>query len=190
MVNAKSAWKSVAAFVLLSSACVWAQERSFRYEAGAQLTALDLGGTLGEKPGGLGGRFGYNLNRYLALETEGNYFPQNPDGDFGETQLLAGVRAGYDFGDLGIYAKVRPGFVRFGGAAYRAYNGNNPTRPAIDLGAVLQYFPHSGHIGVRIDWGDTVISMPAQVRPSGSAVTVGGGLRHNFQGEIGVVVRF
>jgi Outer membrane protein beta-barrel domain len=177
------------AVVVFGSLFGWSQEPATRYEVGAQFTALDFK-TLGEKPAGFGGRFGYTVNRYLAIETEANYFPQNPDGNFGQTQWVVGLRAGYDFRGLGLYAKLRPGFVRFGGEAYRAYNGNNPVRPAIDLGAVLQYFPHQGHVGVRFDWGDTLISMPAQVRPTGSATTVSGGLRHNFQGEIGVVVRF
>ncbi len=167
-----------------------AQDWNPRFEAGAQFTALDFRGTLGEKPGGFGGHFGYNLNRYLALETEANYFPQNPDGDFGQTQFVAGVRAGYTFDDFGIYAKVRPGFVRFGGAAYRAYNGDNPTRPAMDIGAVLQYFPRAGHVGIRLDWGDTLISMPTQFFQTGSASASSGGWKHNPQGEIGVVVRF
>lgn len=170
--------------------CATGQERNFHYEAGAQFTALDLRGTLGEKPAGIGGRFAYNVSRYLALETEANYFPQNPDGDFGQTQFVTGLRAGYDFEGLGIYAKARPGFVHFGGTAYPVYNGDNPIRPAVDVGAVLQYFPRRGHVGVRLDWGDTLISLPAQVRPTGAATTVTGGWRHNLQGGIGVVVRF
>jgi hypothetical protein len=176
--------------IILLSACAWAQEQVTRCEAGAQFTALDLTGSLGEKPAGFGGRFAYNLNRYLAVETEANYFPQNPDGDFGQTQFLAGIRAGFNIDGIGVYAKLRPGFVHFGGAAFRVYNGNNPTRPALDIGGLVQYLPRSRRVGLRVDWGDTLVSLPALVRPTGSASTTAGGVQHTFQAEIGVVVRF
>lgn len=182
-------WLYVAVLALVVNACGAAQDDSYRHEVGAQFTALNFK-SLYEKPAGVGGRFSYNLNRYLAVESEANYFPQNPDGDFGQTQFVAGIRAGYQFGGLAMYGKMRPGFVRFGGAAYRVYNGDNPTRPALDIGAVMQYFPHEGHVGARIDWGDTLISMPARFVQTGSATASSGGWKHNPQGEIGIVVRF
>lgn len=77
---------------------------------------------------GVGGRFSYNINRNLAVESEVNYFPSSPTsnelGSAGiprtgplsggkKTQFLAGVKYGVRRSKYGIFGKVRPGVIKF-----------------------------------------------------------------------------
>lgn len=77
---------------------------------------------------GFGGRFTFNVNRNLALESELNFTPSTKTFDEiirggsiptrrssgGEkTQFLAGVKYGYRGRRFGVFGKVRPGFIRF-----------------------------------------------------------------------------
>ncbi|MBX3267696.1 MAG: hypothetical protein KF831_13430 [Acidobacteria bacterium] len=77
---------------------------------------------------GFGGRFTFNVNRNLALESELNFTPSTKTFDEiirggsiptrrssgGEkTQFLAGVKYGYRGKRFGVFGKVRPGFIRF-----------------------------------------------------------------------------
>jgi len=77
---------------------------------------------------GIGGRFTYNINRQLAVETEVNYTPgtktltelaqagQSTNVPFSggeKTQVLFGAKYGYRGERFGIFAKVRPGFIHF-----------------------------------------------------------------------------
>lgn len=175
---------------VLASILGWAgEEGGERFEFGAQVTALDLRATIGEKPGGVGGRFICNLNDYLSLESEVNYFPQNPSGNFGETQALFGAKVGYRRRDIGIFAKVRPGFVHFGGDFYRVRNPGNLTHPAVDLGGVLEMFPRE-HVGFRVDVGDTIVGFGDRPIQIGAIKPFAGGIGHNFQVSLGILFRF
>src|ERR1043165_7738203 len=90
-----------------------------RFEVGAQFTTLtkpDFDG--GRTEAGFGGRFTYNVTDYLALEAEGDFFPHRcltcTSGNNGRiTEGLFGVKAGRRFNKFGLFAKGRPGFVRF-----------------------------------------------------------------------------
>src|ERR1044072_5710960 len=65
-------------------------------EVGVLYTGVNLDG-FGETVNGLGGRFGYNFNRNLALDTEFSFFPETHLGNrqFGQkTQAFAGIKAG------------------------------------------------------------------------------------------------
>src|SRR6266404_7542270 len=73
---------------------------------------------------GFGGRFGYNFSKYFSLEAEGNFFPRDRDLDAGrKTEGLFGVKAGKRFEKFGIFAKARPGFVRYEKGDYRFGTG-------------------------------------------------------------------
>src|ERR1044072_3232831 len=76
------------------------------YEIGGQIFSVDgrdLGGAWGA-----GTRFTYNLNNYIALDNEVNFFL--PDaGPAYATQGLFGIKAGTRIKKVGIFAKVRPG---------------------------------------------------------------------------------
>jgi hypothetical protein len=136
-----------------------AQDSTPRFEVGAHYTTLNVT-EKSDKDSGLGVRFSYNLNNYLALEAEGNAFPQTREGGGNnETQGLFGARVGVRRERYGVYAKVRPGFTTF------YLLGINPgvntfeqghTRLAVDVGGVFEYYP-SRHTALRLDVGDTMI---------------------------------
>lgn len=82
---------------------------------------LDIGG---------GGRFSYNINRNLAVESEVNYFLSRPTADElglaglpiigplsggNKTQFLAGVKYGVRRSKYGVFGKVRPGAIHYAG---------------------------------------------------------------------------
>ncbi|HEX8335429.1 MAG TPA: outer membrane beta-barrel protein, partial [Pyrinomonadaceae bacterium] len=129
-------------FVLLvAPGAARAQSRTegHKFEAGAVLTALDMRDATRSKPGGVGVRFGYNFHEYAAFDSELDYYPQNSQNNFGETQGLFGVKAGKRFGKVpvGLFVKARPGFVKLGNDVI-AYNPTlEATRFALDLGGVL-----------------------------------------------------
>lgn len=79
---------------------------------------------------GIGGRFTYNVNRNLAIETEINYFPSGPTinelassgnstnvpfSGGKKTQFLAGLKYGIRRNKFGVFGKIRPGAIRFTG---------------------------------------------------------------------------
>lgn len=128
---------------------------------------------------GVGGRFSYNLKRYLALEAELNFFPR----DFRKfttnftggrmIEGLFGVKAGIRKKRFGVFGKFRPGFESSGGAEVPRFpNGNGPdprnpfgferiraTQFALDVGGVFEWYPTRRTI-VRFDAGDTIVRYP------------------------------
>lgn len=138
---------------------------------------------------GLGARFTYNLTNHVALEAEGNFFPGRPLKKFGALspggvpaghiyQGQFGVKAGKRFKKVGLFLKIRPGFVRFTEASqftgFRLRSFFHPslgrqvqlenaefrlgkvTYPSVDLGGVVEFYP-SRRIVTRLDVGDTII---------------------------------
>src|ERR1044072_353103 len=94
-------------------------------EVGVLYTGVNLDG-FGETVNGLGGRFGYNFNRNLALDTEFSFFPETHLGNrqFGQkTQAFAGIKAGARSRYVGLFAKARPG-VMFIGEVTSGFNCN------------------------------------------------------------------
>ena len=165
---------------------------------------------------GFGGRFGYNFSKYFAAEAEVNFFPQNDDTKAGrKIQGLFGVKAGKRFDKVGLFAKARPGFIRYqkGDYVFRSDVGCilifppplaclNPvarTNFAIDLGGVIEIYPSKLTI-IRFDAGDTVVRFPARFvaapdpnfGPPGymSAIPVPSETSHQFQGSVGFAFRF
>jgi hypothetical protein len=129
---------------------------------------------------GFGGRFTFNLNRSIALEAVGNFFPHKcgfcgsgaggGDNNGNITQGLFGVKAGKRFQKWGIFGKARTGVVSFsqGDGKYVAtgpatatsfpfeFRQNRRTNLAFDLGGILEFYP-SKRIVTRFEAGDTLI---------------------------------
>jgi hypothetical protein len=137
---------------------------------------------------GFGGRFTYNLTKHIALEAEGNFFPGRPLAEFGGFapggvpaghiyQGQFGVKAGKRFKKVGIFMKIRPGFVGFTqtslltgftaatfinllGQAIHYENAEfrigKATYPSVDVGGVVEFYP-SRRLVTRLDVGDTII---------------------------------
>lgn len=220
---------ALAVFSLSWFAEVRAQSDEKKFEVGAQFSILQVPtrtianfalATSSESHAteyGVGGRIGYNLSQNFAIEAEGNFFPRDRDLQGGrKIQGLFGVKAGKKFDKVGIFAKARPGFIRFERGDYRFGPGGciavfppplacfqpvAKTNFAFDVGGVIELYPSSRTI-IRFDAGDTIIrfgarrvaaDVPAFPPPSGAnlvALPVGAETKHNFQGSVGVGFRF
>jgi hypothetical protein len=188
-----------------------------KFEVGAQVSVLgikDANGLSDSFPRtevGGGGRFTYNLKRYLALEAELNLFPRNfrkfTTNFTGGRMIegLLGVKAGIRRNKFGVFGKFRPGFESSGGAEVpRFLNGDGPDRQnpfgfervratqfALDVGGVFEFYPTHRTI-IRFDAGDTIVRYPGvefTIFPAGSRVlqTVH---THKPQFSLGFGVRF
>lgn len=137
-----------------------------RFEIGAQFSSLNRDF---DNRNGFGGRFTYNINRYVAAEAETNFYP-------GETfegrgvQFVAGIKAGKRFSKFGIFGKARPGFLylsqgknEFSGTDITNFNVRRVGRTdfALDLGGVLEFYP-TKNIITRFDAGDTIVRSGSQ----------------------------
>jgi hypothetical protein len=159
---------------------------------------------------GFGGRFTFNLNKNIALEAEGNFFPHENFNDSSRAGRLLqgqfGLKAGRRFGRFGIFAKARPGFVSFSkvitqvGATTVDFNGQPLTFPifgqrrktyfSMDLGGVLEFYP-SRRVLTRIDVGDTLIHYGSgSLFQSGVTLVPGTRTAHNLEVSAGIGFRF
>lgn len=156
--------------VFLMHCQVFAQSEDLpKFEVAAEFTTLERDHFRGKRTEpGLGGRFTFNLNRVVSLETAGYFFPKKcfeclENGWV--TEVLAGVKVGKRFEKWGIFAKARPGFVSFSRADFELVPAGNfsfevnrkpVTSFAADFGGVLEFYP-SKRIVTRFDAGDTII---------------------------------
>ncbi len=184
-------------FLLLSlcASNAMAQENTPRYEVGVQVTTLSVT-ERHDHDTSLGARFTYNLNNYLALEAEGSRFLEAREGGGTNEDLgLFGVRAGIRKKHYGVFAKVRPGYTRFGllGTSPGPNSfGQGQTRFALDVGGVFEYYPHR-NLAFRVDAGDTMINFKNGdffYHRLDEPMFVRSGLSHNLQVSIGVAFRF
>lgn len=205
-----------------------AQSDEKKFEVGAQFSILQVPtrtftnfalATTSESQAteyGVGGRIGYKVSPHFAIEAEGNFFPRDRDLQGGrKIQGLFGVKAGKKFDKVGIFAKARPGFIRFERGDYQPAPGVciqvfppplacfqpvAKTNFAFDVGGVIELYPSSRTI-IRFDAGDTIVRFPARrVAVSGApfgpppgfpaALPVAAETKHNFQGSVGVGFRF
>jgi outer membrane protein with beta-barrel domain len=186
---------SFAVFLLLALVSTQVRAQEPKYEIGLHYTTLQLT-EKNDHDSGLGLRFTYNLNDYLAVEAEGNQLPQTREGGGNnETQGFFGARAGIRRERYGIFAKARPGFTTF------YLLGINPgpnsfeqghTRFSMDVGGVFEYYPNK-HLSFRVDAGDTII----QYKPGDffyqrldEPMPVMRRLSHNLQITVGAAFRF
>jgi hypothetical protein len=149
---------------------------------------------------GITARFVYSPYKHLAVEGELNAFPQDLGvNSKGMTEGLFGAKSGWRSQKLGIFGKIRPGFVHFSEqrepfpciAVFPpplACTLGRRTEFAMDAGAVLEFYTHSS-ITVRLDTGDTMIRFRGPLyRPL--IGTSDGFWSHNFQFGSSVVFRF
>jgi hypothetical protein len=194
-----------------------AQSDTPKFEVGAQFSVIRIenlptGVSDRRNEPGFGGRFAYSPNKYVALESEVNFFPRSyrgfvtPFSGGRITQGLFGVKAGIRKEKFGVFGKARPGFVSFNRVVKNVQfpNGNGPdprdpfgfelgsvTHVAIDVGGVVEIYP-SRRTMLRFDVGDTIIRY-AGVEfvnlPSGNPV-VESVYKHNLQFNVGFGWRF
>jgi hypothetical protein len=215
---------ALAATVLLSftSQLTYSQDVK-RWEAGGQVSLIRVPTFTTTSPGfvivfdehkktnwGFGGRIGYNFNIHVGIEGELNYFPQDRDVEGGKKlEGLFGVKAGKRFEKVGIFAKARPGFVRFSRGDYISRGGcvaifpppvgcfqpEAKTHWAADVGGIFEAYPSQNTI-IRFDIGDTIIRLPDRLiattheGPREVVVPRGSEHSHNLQINLGVGFRF
>jgi hypothetical protein len=201
-----------------------------RYEAGFQYTTLVLNrpesitsgalivifGTPSEVTHNVGGRFTVNLNEHVALEGAVDFMTKAPfigGSTYGTdgVQGQFGVKAGRRFKRVGVFGKVRPGFLRFsnvvrqtgsfaetrffpGETVLVALFGRGPkTYFETDVGGVVEFY-HGRRIFTRLDLGDTIIRYSGRVAATGSLrvslFRPPDETKHNLQFSTGVGFRF
>jgi len=155
-------------------------ERVPTYEIGGQI--FSFGGHELGYGWGAGNRFTYNLNNYIAFDSEVDFFLPD-EGPPYATQGLFGIKAGKRIKKFGVFAKVRPGFqTNF------VVNQREQARLAVDVGGVAEFYPNR-HVVLRFDAGDVII-------PFGNNVVGYGmfaerlGTTHNLQCSLGFGIRF
>ncbi len=195
-----------------------AAENERKFEVGAQFTVIRVDNNPASffndgrrSEPGFGGRLAYNLSRYVALESEINFFPRNYRGFITNhtggriTQGLFGVKAGVRKQRFGVFGKARPGFMRYHRTVESVNfpDGSGPdprdrfgfelgstTHLALDVGGVIEHYPSRRTI-LRLDIGDTIVryaSIPVFNTNRGLIDLTR--YRHNAQVSIGFGFRF
>jgi len=162
---------------------------------------------------------------HVALEAEVNFFP-----DAGSLRVLEsfsgghkleglfGVKAGKRFEKVGVFGKVRPGFLYASKGDLRqrpeiacvaifpppaaCFETTGKNSFALDVGAVVEFYPTRRTI-IRIDAGDTLLHLDERLAPGFNnvaplsllppfpvVVRTAAETTHNFQGSVGVSFRF
>lgn len=202
----------VVCLVIANAMTAIAQEKEHPFEVGGVYTIIQLTdfqsriipmGVGDNTVSGLGGRFGYNLNKHLAIDAEASFFPETHlfNEEFGQKmQGFVGLKAGVRKHRVGVFAKARPGVMWFG--EFPSRGDCSPTNFgsvcgvshekdfAMDLGGVFEFYPAERLI-VRADVGDTIIKYPQRVFATfPTPIMVSGGWKNNLQLSFGVGWRF
>src|SRR5882724_4737926 len=153
------------AFVLCASPCLQSQDTSkpTRFEAGPQIAFLVHGSNgLTSNQFLLGGRFTFNAYRWLGIESERGFTPQQQAFLGGRTnQILFGPKVGIRKQKVGAFIKARGGFSTTGNVVKTIDITSNVdtsarhTDPVIDLGGVIEVYPAKRWI-LRYDFSDLV----------------------------------
>ena len=180
-----------------------AQEK--KLEAGVQL-ALNSLDELDSTDVGFGGRLAFRPASLFAVEGELNFFPEDIPSQVPVTSSrlegLFGVRVGPRFERVGLFAKLRPGFVRFGEAPgpfaciliYPPPLGcvlsSGETVFALDAGGGVEFYPSERSL-VRVDVSGLWLQYPGPaITRNGEAIQEDSFWRGNFRISFGAALRF
>ena len=170
-----------------------------KFEVSAVYTTINLQAFESRESGG-GIRLAYNINKYLAVEAEGNVFDfrigDYPTDEWLGAQGQLGVKMGLRNRRFGLFAKIRPGVVNFPSLKVHQRfcfplqhcedSGRSGNRLAVDAGAVVELYP-TRRIIVRLDIGDTMIRFNDDAFFGSSFMRINDGFSHNaqFSGSVG-----
>ncbi len=141
-------------FLLFGPFCCSAQENYTRVEIGGEFGTIrqtPVGGG-GKNFPGFGGRFNWDFNRRLALETEVDFFPEHsaslPLNQGGSTfQAVFGVRAKVvQTRHISVFGLIRPGLLHFSDVLSNNTNPDgsdrtfSPTYFELNLGGGIEYY--------------------------------------------------
>ena len=151
---------------------------------------------------GVGGRFGYNFHKNVALDAEASFFPETKLGNDQrgqKAQGFIGIKAGGRAKYAGLFAKARPGAMSIGEitsgfdcnrTSFGSSCRPNHTNFALDVGAVAEFYPSRRSI-IRLDVGDTMIHLRrATLDVFGQRIRTSSDFTHNLQIGIGFGYRF
>jgi hypothetical protein len=160
---------------------------------------------------GFGGRFGYAISPFVTLEAEGNFFPRDSVFEGGrKIKGLFGAKLGKRFEKVGLFAKARPGFIRYSKGDFGQRGGCIAVFPpplgcfdsvgrthfAFDLGGVVELYPSKRTV-IRFDAGDTIIhfsernvAITQAPFPQAAILRAPAATTHNFQSSFGFGFRF
>jgi hypothetical protein len=187
------------------------QSTKDKIEIGVQTTSLTLTNpdftTADQTEAGIGGRFTFNFNRFVATEAEVNFLPQKAGiliANGSAIQGQFGVKIGKRFEKFGVFGKVRPGFLSVNKVGFFLPGGiqvgqldnfriERRTFFTVDVGGVLELYP-SRRMVVRFDAGDTLVRHPGLFGPISFTDPTLVPLRpaefhHSFQSTAGVGFR-
>ena len=198
---------SIAAVVFFAAGRASAQTEPRRLEVGGHFSTLRIGDA-GNTNAGVGGRVSYELTRWLAVDGEIGFFP-NDRLDIGSSVLpvtmglsysrrrlegFAGPKIGWRGERFGAFAKVRPGFTRLTDRGLSCTGEMCAlalfVRPeydaefAVDIGGILEFYP-TPRTTARFDLGTTAIRHDS--RNVGTCQTC---TTQNFATSLGMGVRF
>lgn len=185
-----------------------AQVEPPRVEIGGQLNVLRLSDS-SDTNIGVGGRVTVNLTRWLGLEGEYQFIP-NDQLELGETlegnvvgiryerrrsTALFGVKAGYRGERFGVFGKVRPGVTALSDRGVECLGDvcalmllavpEYRSEFAVDVGGVVEFYPSSRWVA-RFDVGTLMIKH----RSSAPPCAAGGCTTSNLAMSFGLGVRF
>ncbi len=194
------------ALLLTLPSLAWAQQGEQRLEAGIFFTNVlleEIGTTdhgTGTSAIGMGGRIVWRLLRHLDIDGEMAFHP-NAGVSGHRVQGFLGAKAGVRFRRVGLFAKVRPGFIYFAkdpfgvaeaGSTLFETRWAHSLEPAFDFGGAVEYYTSRGLI-VRFDLADTLVSYNARAVSSSRIEplrSVAGFTTRNRQWSFGVGRRF
>ena len=202
-------------FLLLTHSNSLAQSQDLpKFEAAVEFSSLARNSFESKNEPGVGARFTFNLNRSVAFEAAGYFYPDKcfscrNGGNM--SQFVAGAKVGKRFEKWGVFAKARPGVVSFSRGEFNLVpivtgplpfevEINRVNSFAVDLGGVLEFYP-TKKIVTRFDAGDTIIHFgrrtingvafnPFTQDVTFIPITQPARTTHNFQFTAGVGFRF
>lgn len=202
---------SACCLLLVARNTVAGQQPAERFEAGIVFSTITKpnAAETNTQPG-FGGRLGFSPVKGLSVEGQVVLFPRHCDVCVGENkgrivEGLFGVKGGFWFQRLGVFGKVRPGFVTFTKGRLVGSTSSSPpaidfrsektlTNFALDLGGGLE-FRVSRRVILRVEAGDLTIryrmqEASASLGPLTVKVIIPQHTTHNFQFQSGVGFRF
>lgn len=155
---------SVLVLVACASPSLQSQDNSkpTRFEAGPQITSVVHGNNGSANNEFLfGGRFTFNVYRWLGIESEWGFTPQEVTIGGRANQFLFGPKVGIRHEKFGTFIKARGGFSSIGNVlkavdvSTSSQTFGRQTNPVIDLGGVIEVYPAKRWI-LRYDFSDLV----------------------------------
>lgn len=190
-------------FLVLLAHAADAQERPARFEVGPVFSVYYNPNSFTTPQSELGSRFTWNWLPHLALEGEYGSALKYPgsatefEGGY-FTHGLFGVKSSIRWRTWGVFAKFRPGFIRYSSVITGAtitptsisFTRGALRNAAFDLGGGAEFFI-SRHFLFRYEVGDTIVHEgPRPFFQNGQELIILAFTHNHFAAEAGLAFRF